>query len=714
MTGTPRAALGVAAALLVVGAVLLPRFDRMYPVPSKGLVDFALAVDHSNYQEPSGIWTANSRIDLLRGAKDAPRVYAKVFTQGSNTVGLPLTPHAAGIAQDATAGTTMLDYSRSRRGSSSCAARCTRPRTGSRNRPGCSSSGLGGGNDAWAAKLNKARSVKAVELNWPIVALHQKVMRDFSRNLVEDPHVELVVGEGRSALMRDTNHYDVIQMTGIDTWTALASGAYVLAENYLYTREAIESMYSHLAPGGILQISRFAEAMEALRMISNMHAALEHLGAADHFEDCIQATRHRGQDHGDPGEEGALHPGRTGLDREVRERSGDPRRLSAEGRPRGPRRSVHPRARQTKAHRRLPDEHLADGRRQALLLQLREVAASHRVRAAHRRHSVGVAGQPDAHLEPIFVSIVLSALLIVYPIARRSDVPKKGKGRYFVYFAGLGLGFIFIEVGAIQKLTLFLGQPVYSLTVTLFSLLVFTGLGSLLFAGRLLPGDRRIWAVPLGIAIFIAIFLGGSSLFVSHLIGLPVGVRIAPGRALALPDRSSTRRALRLRPPRRGRAPPVAHVVGVGNQRLRERRGLHPHRHRLHELRLHRRDVRRRRRVPRRVHCADGGAEGGGWGEGVRPHVAGDAVPVSSFPNARRADRAIRARGVVLTGASALARDAPRTTLAPLPLHRPSSVRRRSHASVHAFSVSSCAFSAIARSRRTRSTPWRTPSIVTR
>ncbi|HEX4334939.1 MAG TPA: hypothetical protein VH062_03435 [Polyangiaceae bacterium] len=532
----PGAALGVAGAVLVVVAVLLPRFDRMFPVPSKGLVDFALAVDHSNYQEPFSIWTANSRIDLLRGAKDEPRGFAKVFTQGSNAAGLPLTPHGAGIAQDATAGTTMLDYSEEpeglellRRAMYSAAYRL-------KQLPKVFIIGLGGGNDAWAAKLNNARSVKAIELNWPIVALHREVMRDYSQSLVEDPRVDLVVGEGRSALMRDTNHYDVIQMTGIDTWTALASGAYVLAENYLYTREAIESMYVHLEPGGILQISRFAEAMEALRMLSNMHSALEELGAAAHFEDSVQALATDDKIM-------AIQLKKGPFTRE--EQQSTEKFANAAGI-----RIVY----QPKDMREGPvDRFIREPDKQSLIdafpmnisptiddkpYFFNYARWQHPIASVQRIDDIPSAsqGNPMLILSQLLVSIVLSALLIVYPIARRSDdLPKTGKGRYFIYFAGLGLGFIFIEVAAIQKLTLFLGQPVYSLTVTLFSLLVFTGLGSLLFAGRLSPRDRRAWAIPLGIALFIAIFLGGSSLFVSHLIGLPVAVRIALAALLLCP-----------------------------------------------------------------------------------------------------------------------------------------------------------------------------------
>jgi hypothetical protein len=47
------------------------------------------------------------------------------------------------------------------------------------------------------------------------------------------------------------------------------------------------------------------------------------------------------------------------------------------------------------------------------------------------------------------------------------------------YFGLIGLGFLFVEIPLAQRFILFLGQPVYGLTVVLFSLLLFSGLGSL-------------------------------------------------------------------------------------------------------------------------------------------------------------------------------------------------------------------------------------------
>src|SRR5207245_4377387 len=52
--------------------------------------------------------------------------------------------------------------------------------------------------------------------------------------------------------------------------------------------------------------------------------------------------------------------------------------------------------------------------------------------------------------------------------------------RALAYFACLGGAFMLMEVALLQRFVLLLGHPVYSLTVTLFSLLLGTGLGSAL------------------------------------------------------------------------------------------------------------------------------------------------------------------------------------------------------------------------------------------
>ena len=54
------------------------------------------------------------------------------------------------------------------------------------------------------------------------------------------------------------------------------------------------------------------------------------------------------------------------------------------------------------------------------------------------------------------------------------------KWSILTYFAGLGLGFIMIEIVFLQWFSLFLGEPVYTYAVVLASMLIFTGAGSFL------------------------------------------------------------------------------------------------------------------------------------------------------------------------------------------------------------------------------------------
>lgn len=66
------------------------------------------------------------------------------------------------------------------------------------------------------------------------------------------------------------------------------------------------------------------------------------------------------------------------------------------------------------------------------------------------------------------------------------------------FFAAIGVGFLLFEIALIQRFTLFLGFPTYALSVVLFSLLVFTGLGSLASSRACEP--RRALVAALGAA----------------------------------------------------------------------------------------------------------------------------------------------------------------------------------------------------------------------
>jgi hypothetical protein len=108
------------------------------------------------------------------------------------------------------------------------------------------------------------------------------------------------------------------------------------------------------------------------------------------------------------------------------------------------------------------------------------------------------------------ISLVVVVLFILGPLLlvrrRLSGTPARGRLPFLLYFACLGAGFIVAEVVLVQKCVLFLGHPAYALTVVLFAVLLFSGLGSAL-SGRIPKASlsRALPFVLLGVAALIAL-----------------------------------------------------------------------------------------------------------------------------------------------------------------------------------------------------------------
>ena len=73
--------------------------------------------------------------------------------------------------------------------------------------------------------------------------------------------------------------------------------------------------------------------------------------------------------------------------------------------------------------------------------------------------------------------------------------------KFVVLLSMLGIGFMLAEISLIQRFVLFLGQPVLSLAVLLFSLLVGAGIGSMC-SGRLNP-DKIIKGIAITASVGI-------------------------------------------------------------------------------------------------------------------------------------------------------------------------------------------------------------------
>jgi hypothetical protein len=146
-------------------------------------------------------------------------------------------------------------------------------------------------------------------------------------------------------------------------------------------------------------------------------------------------------------------------------------------------------------------------------------------------------GGLTALLVLLAISTMLIVLFVLGPLAVTSGtVVGPGWFRALAYFACLGGAFMLIEVALLQRLVLLLGHPVYSLTVTLFSLLIGTGIGSLA-SRRVADSSLRRAAIAACLAVALIGLVWGSVLpaIVQWAIAWPLPVRIALAVALLAP-----------------------------------------------------------------------------------------------------------------------------------------------------------------------------------
>jgi hypothetical protein len=117
-------------------------------------------------------------------------------------------------------------------------------------------------------------------------------------------------------------------------------------------------------------------------------------------------------------------------------------------------------------------------------------------------------------LAGLIACLVLAAgVTIVLPLlaGMRLDPARRNPGKILwsaaAYFSLIGAGFMFVEIGLIQRLSVFLGHPAYALGVLLFTMIASAGVGS--YVSELLPLTRRPWVYLYPVIIAVTIVVVG-------------------------------------------------------------------------------------------------------------------------------------------------------------------------------------------------------------
>jgi hypothetical protein len=410
--------------------------------------------------------------------------------------------------------------------------------------------GTGGGRDVLSALAFNQKQVTGVEINEGIIDLVNRRFGDFTGHLDRDPRVQFVNDEARSYLARLDDRADLIQISLIDTWAATASGAFVLTENSLYTVEAWRIFLEHLAPRGMLSVSRWYYADrpgEVYRLATLASATLMQMGMTrpgDHY--AIVRARPAAAPNAPDGV-GTMLLSRDPLsvhDLDVLEAVASKMHFEIVQSPRFSADDTFAaiasgtRMRDAVAGHPLNISAPTDDTPFFFhMLRLRDVFNTARWHdqgiVRFNMTAVGVLGVL------MLTVTLLTAGCIVVPLllagSRFLDRPngRRGIRSHLLFFAAIGFGFMLIEISQVQRLTIFLGHPVYSLSVVLFSLLLASGLGSL--STGILDVER--WRLTLvGLLLLVLIGFGVlTPIVIRQFEAASTPMRIAISVAILLP-----------------------------------------------------------------------------------------------------------------------------------------------------------------------------------
>lgn len=384
-----------------------------------------------------------------------------------------------------------------------------------------------GGLDILSALTLGAKQVTAVEVNPLIVEAAGRIYRD--------PRVKVVIESDRSYLRRGEEQYDVIILSLPSAYHPVRSGAYSLVEEYRYTVESFQDALALLNPAGLLVVTRWLQEppSEELRTFALAVTALERTGA----NPGTQIVAFRGYNT-------ATLIVKNGV---FTANELQAIRVFAAERAFDLIYAPHIQSEETNRYNILPEsiyyQTYVD------LLKASPPQSFYAVypydispptddrpffghyfkwsQAQQVWAEFGKTWQPFGGagyfvvLVLLALAILLAGILILLPVAFKKTGSSGGVKELvmpLVYFVLIGFAYLLVEIPLIQHFILFLGHPAFAMATVLFTLLLFSGMGSQW-------GSRYI---PIRIALAVLfVFLLSTPLVLPRLFTLTLGFPIA-------------------------------------------------------------------------------------------------------------------------------------------------------------------------------------------
>ena len=415
--------------------------------------------------------------------------------------------------------------------------------------------GSAAGQEIRAALAFGAWNVDAVEMVGEVIALGQNEYSQYNGGVLNHFQVNAVHGEGRAFLRAADTPYDIIQIFSNHSSSSVAAGAGAMDPTYLLTADAFVEYYRGLREDGILHINHHIYP----RIVTTAALGWAQAGRSEFQRHVVVVMRHPIEvdtlptvlikmspwTASDMERLRALYSIGPGLDEyyEVVEDPIQPYRsyLSPE---------FYSGALSTETLERIPyrvapttdDRPYFKFFRRHLDRVSTDNATFVREEVAHLLNlQIDEGGGIPLDVVHLIVtaamSLIFMVVFVVLPMvfSRVGREPWSGKLITLVYFSALGAGFIILELTFIHKFWRFIGYPLYSYAVVLFTLLAGAGMGSLISPrARVVPGGR--WFLPfIGVICCGAVFLLVHELVFDAALALTSGWRIVISVFMLLP-----------------------------------------------------------------------------------------------------------------------------------------------------------------------------------
>lgn len=410
--------------------------------------------------------------------------------------------------------------------------------------------GSAGGGEILTSLYYGAKKVVGVEINGILNKLISSTLSYWTGPLIKNnPKVEIITDDARSVINRKDTKYDVIISAHTISASAVSSGAMSMVENYILTKEAVSEYLNKLTNGGTIYISR--PETQLPKLITTLRTVDEELyGKDSEFSKKISVFRRQHR-------ENTLESSKTYLAGVVYRNTPmseiERMKIRYEGNLLGlenlydydnlpQTESVYKTLAETtdlqseinKSNFNIApatddkpffDNNIGFGN--LTFQNMSEVFSQNELAIMALKDKPVSETTLIALLIQIF--IIAGIFLLMPFVFMKSKIESGADKKFLLYFALLGLGYIMLQISMMQKFTMFLGQPVYTMLTVISTMLVASGFGSYFSSGFLIGRKKRnviIFGIIFAMALFIA-FIAPPVFYSAAKFELPVRILIS-------------------------------------------------------------------------------------------------------------------------------------------------------------------------------------------